>query len=181
MPRRDDWLLGQLPMGMLEDDFFARFVGIFQEVATSFLDGVDNLENVVDVTVAPETVVRWMGGWLGVDYIDSSLPHDLQRRIVRESGKILAWRGTRRGLMGFLELVCGDGVEIEETGGVFAEGDAPRTPPTVVVRVQTTGWIPESDFVEWLRDELPANVRFGLYVGDRQLWPPLTPEIAVAS
>ena len=56
--RRDDWLLGQLPMGMLEDDFFARFVGIFQHVSTTYLDGVDNLENVVDVTVAPEDVVR---------------------------------------------------------------------------------------------------------------------------
>ncbi len=65
MPRRDDWLLGQLPMGMLEDDFFARFVGIFQEVATTYLDGVDNLENVVDVTVAPESVVRWLGGGWG--------------------------------------------------------------------------------------------------------------------
>jgi phage tail-like protein len=171
MPRRDDWLLGQLPMGMLEDDFFARFVGIFQHVSTTFLDGVDNLENVVDVTVAPESVVRWLGGWLGIDSIDSSLPHELQRRIVRESGKILAWRGTRRGLTGFLELVSGGPVEIEETGGVFAEGDAPRDPPTVVIRVESTGWVPEADFVEWVRDELPANVRFGLYVGDRQLWP----------
>ncbi|MEY2450511.1 MAG: hypothetical protein QOD92_85 [Acidimicrobiaceae bacterium] len=171
MPRRDDWLLAQLPMGMLEDDFFARFVGIFQEVATTFLDGVDNLENVVDVTVAPESVVRWLGGWLGVDSIDSSLPHELQRRIVIESGRILAWRGTRRGLAGFLELVSGGPVEIEETGGVFAEGDAPHVAPTVVIRVESTGWVPESDFVEWVRDELPANVRFGLYVGDRQLWP----------
>ena len=74
--RRDDWLLGQLPMGMLEDDFFARFVGIFQEVSTTFLDDVDNLDNIVDVTVAPEGVVRWLGSWLGVESIDSSLPHE---------------------------------------------------------------------------------------------------------
>jgi phage tail-like protein len=170
--RRDDWLLGQLPMGMLEDDFFARFVGIFQDVSTTFVDGVDNLENIVDVTVAPEPIVRWLGAWLGIDSIDSSLPHELQRRIVIETGRFLAWRGTRRGLQAFLELVSGGRVEIEETGGVFPEGDAPRRPPTVVMRVQSTGWMPERDFIEMVRDELPAHVRFGLWVGDRQIWPP---------
>ena len=25
---RDDWLLAQLPIGMMEDDFFCRFVGL---------------------------------------------------------------------------------------------------------------------------------------------------------
>jgi hypothetical protein len=56
-------------MGMLDDEFFVRFVSIFQEVATSMLDGVDNLSNVVDVTVAPDPVVRWMGGVAG-DHVD---------------------------------------------------------------------------------------------------------------
>src|SRR4051812_8783714 len=127
--RRDDWLLGQLPMGMLEDDFFARFVGIFQEVATTFVDDVDNLENVVDVTVAPEAVVRWLGAWLGIDSIDSSLPHELQRRIVIESGRFLAWRGTRNGLQRFLQLVSGGPREIEETRGGVRAGGGPRQPP----------------------------------------------------
>jgi hypothetical protein len=142
-------------------------------VSTTFLDGVDNLENIVDVTVAPEGVVRWLGGWLGVESIDSSLPHELQRRIVIESGRILAWRGTRRGLTGFLELVSGGPVEIEETGGVFAEGEAPRRPPLVIMRVESTGWMAEDDFVELVSDELPAHVDFELYVAGRQLWPRL--------
>ena len=176
--RRDDWLLGQLPMGMLEDDFFARFVGIFQEVSTTYLDGVDNLDNVVDVTVAPEEVVRWLGSWLGIESIDSSLPHELQRRIVIESGRFLAWRGTRRGLTAFLELMTGGPVEIEETGGVFAEGDAPRRPPLVIMRVESTGWMPEDDFVKLVCDELPAHVDFELYAGGRQLWPAVRETVA---
>jgi hypothetical protein len=49
----------------------------------------------------------------------------------------------------------------------------------VVIRVESTGWVPEADFVEWVRDELPANVRFGLYVGDRQLWPTVPAAAAV--
>ena len=51
--RREQWLLSQLPVGMVEDDFFVRFVSIFQDVATTLLDGADNIDNLVDVTVAP--------------------------------------------------------------------------------------------------------------------------------
>jgi phage tail-like protein len=134
--RRDDWLLNQLPMGMIEDDFFARFVGIFQHVATTMLDGVDNLENVIDVTVAPEPVVRWMGTWLAIGAIDSSLTHQLQRRIVRECAKILAWRGTKRGMTALLELMSLGPVTIEDSGGVYEEGTSPHVAPFVRMRVR---------------------------------------------
>jgi phage tail-like protein len=158
-------------MGMLEDDFFVRFVSIFQDVGTSLLDDADNLENVVDVTVAPPPVVRLLGSWIGVDAIDSSLDHELQRKIVRESGQILAWRGTRRGLEQFLRLVTDGPVEIEESGGVFAEGEAGDRPPFVRITLASTGWAPEPEFVRLLRDELPAHVTFEVWIGDRLLWP----------
>jgi phage tail-like protein len=125
-----------MPMGMVEDEFFARFVGIFQNVATTLLDGVDNLENVVDVTVAPEPLVRWMGTWLAIGSIDSSLTHQLQRRIVRECAKILAWRGTKRGMVALLELMSLGPVTVEDSGGVFGEGGAPHAAPFVRMRVQ---------------------------------------------
>ena len=84
--RRNDWLLGQLPMGMLEDDFFVRFVSIFQDVATSLLEGADNIDNVVDVSVAPESMVRYLGSWLGIESIVGSLERSIDRlsRIVHD-------------------------------------------------------------------------------------------------
>jgi phage tail-like protein len=169
--RRDDWLLAQLPMGMLEDDFFVRFVGIFQEVATTIMEGADNLDNIIDITVAPAPMVRYLGSWLGIESIDGSLDHEVQRRIVRETGQILAWRGTRRGLVQFLELLSGGPVEVTESGGVFAEGEGGTRPATVSMSVETTGWLSEQDFVKLVRDELPAQVTFELQVGDRRLWP----------
>ena len=169
--RRSDWLLSQLPMGMLDDDFFVRFVSIFQDVATTLLEDVDNLDNIIDVTVAPDAVVRWLGSWIGISSIDPSLSVELQRRIVRESAQILAWRGTRRGLQKLLELMTDGPVEIEESGGVFREGDAGTRLPFVRMRVSSTGWVPEKDFVALVADELPANVMFELFVGGRQLWP----------
>lgn len=172
--RRSDWLIGQLPMGMLDDDFFIRFVSLFQDLATTLLDGVDNIPNVVDVTVAPAPLVRWLGSWIGVGNIDSSIPVDLQRRIVRESSQILAWRGTHRGLVQFLELISQGPAEVDDSGGIFVAGEGGHRAPHVRMRVESTGWVREDEFVKLVIDELPANVTFELFVRDKQLWPPMS-------
>jgi phage tail-like protein len=175
--RRSDWLLAQLPMGMLDDDFFVRFVSLFQEVATTLLDGAANIEHVVDLTVAPPELVRWLGSWLAVTSIDASLPEQTQRMLVHQAGRTLAWRGTRRGLDGFLSAVTGAPVEIDESGWVrrdLQEEDE-RTDtdllPRVAIRVASLGWLSEADFVELVADEIPANVAWELHLGERQLWP----------
>jgi phage tail-like protein len=173
MTRRSDWLIGQLPMGMMDDSFFVRYISLFQEVATTLLEDADNIPNVVDVTVAPLPVVRWLGSWIGFTSIDSSLPDDLQRRLVREASRILAWRGTRRGLEQFLEVVTGAPAEITESGAILREGEAPNDAPFVRMTVTSTGWLSDEDFIELVADEIPANVTFDLFVGDRQLWPVL--------
>jgi phage tail-like protein len=166
-------MVGQLPMGMLDDDFFVRFVSLFQEVATSYLEGADNVDNVVDVAVAPPELVRWLGSWIGVAAIDSSLPEDLQRTIVRRSGEIFAWRGTRRGLEQFLEVVTGGPADVVESGAIAREGLLRATPPHVRIRVRSIGWLSDRDFVALVRDEIPANVTYELFVGERRLWPPV--------
>jgi phage tail-like protein len=171
MARRPDWLVAQLPVGMLEDDFFRRFVSIFQDMADTIIDGVDSIEHAVDITVAPEAMVRFLGSWIGVHAIDPSLPLPLQRRVVQGAAQALTWRGTRRGLLSYLEVICGEGVEIEESGGVWREGEAPRDPPSVVIRVPSTGWVSEEDFTRLVRDELPANASCIIEVAGRPIWP----------
>ena len=171
MTRRTDWLVGQLPMGMLDDEFFVRFTSIFQQVATSFLEGADNIANVVDVTVAPPELVRWLGTWIGLESVDASLEELLQRRLVRQAGRDLAWRGTRKGLEEFLGVVTGGPVVVEESGGIGRAGQLGVREPAVAVRVASTGWMSDDDFVALVSDELPANVRFVVYLNDRRLWP----------
>jgi phage tail-like protein len=172
MGRRPDWLVGQLPMGMLEDDFFVRFVSLFQDVASSLLDGVDNVPNALDVTVAPPAAVRWLGSWIGAGYIDPSLDERLQRHLVHEAGQALAWRGTRRGLEVFLRAVTGDDAIVEESGGIRTEGDGGNADPWVRVQARSTGWMSDGDFLALVADEVPANVRLEVAVGDRTIWPP---------
>ncbi|HET9691639.1 MAG TPA: phage tail protein [Acidimicrobiales bacterium] len=167
--RRDDWLLGQLPMGMLDDDFFVRFVSLFQEVATTLLHGADNVPNVVDVTVAPPELVRWLGTWIGVTSIDASLPEELQRRLVRESSQALAWRGTRRGLEGLLEALTGAPAVIEESGGVTSEQVDVAPAPWVRVTVASTGALSGPDLVALIADEVPANAALEVWVGHERI------------
>lgn len=169
--RRDDWLLAQLPIGMVSDDFFRRFVSIFQEVASTLVDGADNIPNTVDVTVGPESMVRWMAGWIGVPALDPTLSHVQQRDIVRTHAEMLAWRGTRRGLLRFLELVSGAPARLEDGGGVFGEEQAPASIGWARLYVESTGWLTEEDFIEVVRDEVPAHVSVEIFVGGRRIWP----------
>jgi phage tail-like protein len=190
--RRGDWLIGQLPMGMLDDDFFTRFVRIFQDVATTFLDDVDNLDNIVDVRVAPEPLVPWLGSWIATPALDSAVDDGAaQRRIVHGYAALLAWRGTYRGLAAFLELFSGAPAEIEESGGTSATtvaraaghtevsldaDELVSSGPWVRVRVASTGNLAEPDFVRLVADEVPADVALTVFVGPdfenaRQVWP----------
>ena len=56
--RRDDWLVHQLPVGMVEDEFLVRFLSIFQDVATTVMSQIDNLPHMFDATVAPPAQQR---------------------------------------------------------------------------------------------------------------------------
>lgn len=168
--RNPQWLLHQLPVGMLDGDFFVRFVSIFQELGATLLEDADNIDNVVDLAVAPDAMVRWLGSWIGIESIDASLPDDLQRRIVASSARTLAWRGTAAGLTRFLELISAGPAEVVDGGGVWRDGEAPEDTAWVRMTVSSTGWLPEADFIEMVRDEVPAHVRARLYVGDRRVW-----------
>ena len=169
--RRDDWLLHQLPVGMAEDDFLYRYVTIFQCVADTVMHQVDTLPHMFDPTVAPEPMVQSMARWLGVDWLDSSLDGRLQREIVLRYSELIQWRGTRRGLQDLLEMLTAGRVSIEDSGGVFPEGEAPAAPPHVRIDVESTGWNSTNDLVRIVRDELPATVAFDLWVAGERVWP----------
>lgn len=171
--RRDDWLLWQLPVGMTDDDFFVRFVTIFQRMADTVLDQVDALPHMFDPTVAPDNMVRQMAEWFGVDWVDSSLDDQLQRKIVLGYADLIRWRGTKVGLRKLLVLLTGGAVEVQDSGGVFAKEEAPGGPPHVRLDVQNAGWNKVDDLIRIIRAELPATVTFDLWIGAEQVWPRL--------
>ncbi|WP_231482712.1 phage tail protein [Nocardioides sp. URHA0020] len=169
-PRSPSWMLDQLPVSMLDHDFFVRFVSIFQELGTTLLEDADNVEHVADTMVAPSPMLPYLASWIGVETIDDSQPESLQRRIVAGAAKTLTWRGTARGLRSYLELISEGPTVIEEGGGIWRAGDAPEDTAWVVMRVQSTGLLELTDFIDVVRDEVPAHVRAELYVGPDRVW-----------
>jgi phage tail-like protein len=169
--RSRQWMLDQLPVGMLDAHFFVRFLAIFQEIGDSLLANADNVDHLADVSVTPQPMVRFLGSWIGVESIDPSLDEQLQRRIVAGAARSLMWRGTASGLQRFLELISGGSAEVTDGGGVWRAGEVPEDTAWVRMRVETTGWMPEPDFVALVCDEVPAHVYAELYVGDRRVWP----------
>lgn len=167
-PRHPRWLVDQLPVGMAQHDFFVRFVGIFQELASTLLDDADMVEHIADVTVTPVPMLEALAGWIGVDSVDASLAEDLQRLIVRSSARSLARRGTADGLREFVQTLSGGPATIDDGGGVWREGEAPNDVAWVRIEVEGTGHLTDSEFVALLRDEVPAHVRVELWVAGRR-------------
>lgn len=168
-PRSPQWLVNQLPVGMLQTDFFVRFVSIFQDLGESLLEDADLLEHVPDLTVTPAPMLSALAGWIGVDAVDRSLPDHLQRLILASSAKALAHRGTTRGLREYLAMLSDGPAEVTDGGGVWAEGDAPADVAWVRMRIQGTGHLSEDELVAMIRDEIPAHVRAELWIDDRRV------------
>jgi phage tail-like protein len=168
-PRHPQWLINQLPVGMLQSDFFVRFVSIFQELGGTLMDDADLMAHVVDATVTPVPMISHLASWIGVDTIDRSLPEPLQRVILASSAKALAHRGTLRGLTGYLEMLSGGPAEVVDGGGVWPEGAAPDDVAWVRMTVQGTGHLSEDEFVAMVRDEIPAHVRAELWIDVRRV------------
>lgn len=176
--RRDDWLLHQLPVAMTEDDFLVRFVTIFQEIGESILQQVDDMPHQFDPTVAAVPMVRAMGAWLGVDWIDPSLEDARQREIVLRYSELVRWRGTARGLRQLLEILTDGDVVIRDSGGVYPAGEAPAAAPHVRIEVGRPKLAETDDLVRIVRDELPAMATFELHTSDGQAWPkPKSPAV----
>jgi phage tail-like protein len=169
---RSDWLLAQLPGGMLDDEFLVRFLRIFQDGGQTYLDQIDTLEHIFDPAVTPTPMIRILGEWIGLDYLDAELPDDVQRRLVRKYGALIAWRGTRKGMADLLEAITGSPAEVTDFGGVFAADD-PRDDfrSHVAITVADSGWATDDDLLRIVQRELPATVTFELRRGDRTLWP----------
>lgn len=169
-PRRHpDWLVNQLPVGMLGNDFFVRFVSIFQEMAETLMASADQVEHLPDAAVTPAPLLTYLASWIDVQTVDESLPEELQRLILQSSAKALALRGTRRGLTKYLEMLSGGPVEVEDGGGVWPEGGAPDDVAWVRMSVPGTGHLSEDEFVALVRDEIPAHVRAELLVAGRRI------------
>ena len=162
----EGWLADQLPQPLSEDHFTRQFLRIFEDIASSVHARVVGFEHGLDAGLAPVELVRWIGQWLAVP-VQPFLAEERQRALVAAAGALWKRRGTKQGLLGLLAALTGGEVEIDDGGGVFAEGDAPPNTKKMVVRVADRGGLTEDQLLDFVRLEAPANAVVELATGKR--------------
>jgi phage tail-like protein len=165
------WLVGQLPVGMRDDDLLVRLTTIFERVGATLRAGADATELVADHRVTSAAMLQYLSTWTGLSVLDPELPVLRQRAVVRAISRSVPRRGTVAALRTLLEAITEAPVEILEPGGVFREGEAPDHDGRIEVRVRGTGHLTSEELVALVRDEVPAHLALRLVVlgegGDR--------------
>ncbi len=166
------WLTGVLPLGMQADPTLVAFVSILEEVASTLRAGADSVSHAADVDVTSPEMVRYLGSWVGALALNASLSTARQRKIAKATGATLGRRGTASAIHTVLTALTGGEVEIDDDGGVFREGHAPRSSGTVGVHVEKTGHLRDQELVELLLSMIPAHLTVTVTCSGRTLYPP---------
>jgi len=120
----------RLPAMYLEDSMVQRMMAALDEVLAPIFSSLDNLDAYLDPALAPDDFLQWLGGWVGMA-LEESWPPERQRAVLAAAVGLYRVRGTPGGLAGYLRLLTGANVEIEESGGTsYSQGAYPEAPGT---------------------------------------------------
>jgi phage tail-like protein len=96
-----------------EANFFARFLGIFENILTPLEWNIDNFDLYLNPLTAPSDFLPWLAGWYGLTFEPTWEEAD-QRKFLQKAHWLFEWRGTRKALSRVLEIYTGVVPEIEE-------------------------------------------------------------------
>ena len=162
------WLVGQLPVGLRDDDLLVRLTTIFERVGATLRAGADGTEHVADHTVTTPGMLDFMSRWFGPGVLDPELEVSRQRQVLVALGRALPRRGTAIGLELLLEAITGERVTVIDPGGVGREGELLRHDGVVEVHVAGSGHLREHELAALVRDEVPAHLGVRLVVTGRE-------------
>ena len=92
-----------LPAIYQEDDFSMRYLSAFDTVVAPIPLTLDCFDAYLDTNLAPEDVLQWLGGWMGL-LLDPDWPLQRRRSLVGEIVSLYAQRGTPFGIKRMVEL-----------------------------------------------------------------------------
>lgn len=160
-------LVASLPAVYQGDAFTERLLSAFDDALAPLLLTLDNLEAYLDPATAPPDFLPWLAGWVGIT-MDDNWSIEQRRRLVAEGVALLAWRGTRRGVVDLIRSYLGvpeEQVEVTDTGGVAWSATPDGTPPgsetpavVVRVRVDEPGDVDRDRLEHLMEQSVPAHV-----------------------
>lgn len=113
VPATRSTYLDYLPGLYQESEFLGRFLLIFEHILSPVDRTIGNISHYLDPDLTPPELVAWLGSWLGV-VVDSRVPEERRRDLVKAAPELYRWRGTKRGLREYLRLYTGYEPEITE-------------------------------------------------------------------
>ena len=109
-------LVDTLPALYREDRFAQDLCGGLDEVLAPILATLDSLDAYLDPGTAPDDMLGWLAGWLGIA-LDGNQSAGRQRELVQAGVELLHWRGTARGVRAAVGALFDLPAEIAESGG----------------------------------------------------------------
>lgn len=95
-----------LPAIYSEDEFWGRFLRLFEDILTPIEEKIEQTQYFFDSRYTPKEFMRWLASWIDVDIIENGATSE-QRRLVHDLVELHCWRGTKRGLREHIKLVTG--------------------------------------------------------------------------
>jgi phage tail-like protein len=123
--QRGERLLRYLPSIYSEDDFTARFLGIFEGMLDPIEQLVRDLPYYFDPATAPPALLPWLAEWLATDDA-AAWPAPAQRALLRDAVRIFGRRGTAEGLQLHLAALIGTPPLLTDNGTGFRLGTTAR-------------------------------------------------------
>lgn len=102
-----------------DDDVFLAFAAALDGLLAPIISALDNLPAYFSARHAPEDLLDWLAGWLGL-VLDPAWPETRRRELVLRAADLLRLRGTPDGIRDVVALVTGCPVRVRDSGGVRA-------------------------------------------------------------
>jgi phage tail-like protein len=105
--------LKYLPEIYESDEFVGRFLMLIESFWKPISQQVDQIDSYFDPSLTPDAFIPWLASWVGMP-MDSFLPLDRVRILLKNAMSLNQRRGTRHALITFLEIYTSGKVDISE-------------------------------------------------------------------
>lgn len=105
--------LRYLPELYEQDDFMARLLMLFESFWAPIETQIGSVQHYLNPEMTPPQFLPWLATWLDLA-LDSRLPEERRRRLLRAAVPLYRKRGTKQGLSEYLEIYTGGEARITE-------------------------------------------------------------------
>jgi phage tail-like protein len=153
--------LQYLPPRYHEVEFVGRFLLIFESILEPLERMIDHVEGYFDPRLAPEAILPWLAGWLGMA-LDDHLNVKQQRELIQSAATLYLWRGTRRGMAEAVRICAGVEPVIIEPGDPEGGAGLPPHVFAVVIEAPDPSTIDRALLERMIDSQKPAHTSYVL-------------------